>query len=809
LATHAAGYNYFDYCGPDMSEMIDLNSRRAYEARLSKKIGKRGYEVLLGLSILFGLGAVALGITQGIRYGLLLLSPTILCLIPAIWWRNYLSILPVKEKETDFTARLSVDILSRLDPKKPLTSQDIWAAISDHWQAAFILNHLLFHKDDASLLLEQSSPDELKQALELAEKFAEQNWSKQIELGFLAAGLMMTSSGIRQRIIEYKGRPEDIAEVANWLGRNILDFKSRDTQNFGGIGRDWAFGFTPILNRVGMNVSLNIAHSGSHYGWLMGSEGVRAMEAAFDNHSSAVALIGQIGIGKTNSVYALAQLMIEGHTSQTLAYHQIVSVNATDIISNAHGPGELERIMISIFNEATHAGHIILFLDDAEAFFSDGHGAFDASQIIFSLVQARGVPLIMALTPNGFERLKSRNPNLASLLTPVVLQELPELGVIRVLEDFAVSLENKHKILITYESLLEAYSLSGRYDQDEAYPGRAIKLLEQAVSYSSNSIVTVTSVQMAIQQTKGVKLGSAGPAEANELLNLEAKIHERMINQSNAVSVVANSLRRARAGVSNPKRPIGSFLFLGPTGVGKTELAKSLAATYFGNETNMIRLDMTEYQQESDVSRILSDGSSDSKSLIMAVRQQPFSVVLLDEIEKAHPNILNLLLQLLDEGQLTDVSGRSVSFKDCIIISTSNAGAQSIRDHIDKGEEIESFKTEFMDELIKSNQFKPELINRFDEIVIFRPLKPEELVQVVKLMLGEINTTLSNQNIVISLTDAAINKIVNVGYDPRLGARPMRRTLQHAVEDTIAQKILKGEVKPGEHVQLDVNELSL
>ena len=329
------------------------------------------------------------------------------------------------------------------------------------------------------------------------------------------------------------------------------------------------------------------------------------------------------------------------------------------------------------------------------------------------------------------------------------------------------------------------------------------------MSHAEKSVVTALSVQQAIEQTRGIKVTSAGQAEAEALLNLEDQIHRRMINQTHAVSVVANALRRARAGVTNPRRPIGSFLFLGPTGVGKTELAKAIATTYFGAESNLIRLDMSEYQQPDDVQRLLATGQAESSSLLLQVRQQPFSVVLLDEIEKAHPNILNLLLQLLDEGQLTDISGRAASFKDCIIIATSNAGAQTIRERIRKGESLESFSTQLTDELINNGQFKPELLNRFDDMVLFRPLNTDELGQVVRLMLGEVNKTLVNQNISLDLTDAAVAKIVEQGNDPRLGARPMRRTLQRAVEDTIAQKILRGETKPGDHVTLDVADLKL
>lgn len=417
--------------------------------------------------------------------------------------------------------------------------------------------------------------------------------------------------------------------------------------------------------------------------------------------------------------------------------------------------------------------------------------------------------MILAMSPDDFQRLKTRNLSLANLLTPVVLQELPETGVMRVLEDIAAGLETKNHVLVTYEALHEAYRLSGRYDQEQAYPGKAIKLLEMSVSHSEHSLVNAVSVQQAVEQARGVKVGTAKPAEAEALLHLEDNIHRRMINQSHAVSVVSAALRRARAGVANPKRPIGSFLFLGPTGVGKTELAKAIAATYFGAETNMVRLDMSEYQRPEDVSRLLSNGQTETKSLIMAVREQPFSVVLLDEIEKAHANILNLLLQLLDEGQLTDTGGRPVSFKDCVIIATSNAGATTIRDRVAAGQTLESFQDQFVDELINSDQFKPELINRFDEIVLFRPLKPEELAQVVNLMLAEINLTLANQNVAVELTPAGVQAVVAAGYDPRLGARPMRRTLQRAVEDTVAKRLLRGDLQPGDKLLLDAPDLNL
>jgi ATP-dependent Clp protease ATP-binding subunit ClpC len=788
-----------------MSQHINTSSRRAAEARLSKLIGQTGYHGLVILAVASLFGVVAMAIIDKHQYACWLAALTLIFWLPALWWKYRLSVLPADGKELN--DRLSVDVLSRLNPKDSQSPKALWDSLGDHWQCRFYLNHLLLTNEMVSNQLSDSDADSAP-ALEQAKSLADQNSSETIELGFVIAGILQTAPGIQQMLVQLKAQPADVTSLANWLGRNLSE-RQRGRVNYGGIARDWAFGFTPLLDRFGHNVSQSIAKHGAHFGWLTQSDGVRAIEAAFDNHAGAVALIGPDGIGKTNSVYALAQKLIEGNTNNTLAYHQIVTLNATDIVSRAHGPGDLEHIMISLANETAHAGHIILFLDDAQLFFGSGPGSFDASQILLSLVQSRSVPMILALTPNDFQRLKASNPSLASLLTPVVLQELPESGVMHVLEDTALNLEGRNKVLLPYEALREAYRLSGRYEQDEAYPGKAIKLLEQAVAHAHNSVVDATSVQQAIEQAHGVKVSGAAPAEADALLHLEDDIHKRMINQTHAVSAVASALRRARAGVTNPKRPIGSFLFLGPTGVGKTELAKAIAATYFGAESNLIRLDMSEYQRPDDVSRILATGQQESASLLMSVRQQPFAVVLLDEIEKAHPNILNLLLQMLDEGQLTDASGRAASFKDCVIIATSNAGARTIRDRVGKGESLESFASAFSDELIASGQFKPELLNRFDEMVLFRPLNTDELAQVVRLMMNEVNQTLATQNITVELTDAAVASIVEHGNDPRLGARPMRRTLQKAVEDTVAQKILRSEAQPGSHILLDASDLAI
>ena len=382
----------------------------------------------------------------------------------------------------------------------------------------------------------------------------------------------------------------------------------------------------------------------------------------------------------------------------------------------------------------------------------------------------------------------------------------------RIAEERAIPLEYNSHVFFTYQSLTEAYRLASRYINDVAQPRATLQLLESSVQQAENGLVTPMSISATIEKTLGIKVGgdlSYGNANAERemLLNLESLIHQRMINQESAVRAVASALRRARAGVRNENRPIGTFLFLGPTGVGKTELAKSLAAAYFGGEDHLIRIDLNEYVRAEDVARLIADGATDPMSLSAQVQKNPFSVVLLDEIEKAHPNVLTTLLQVLDEGVLRDINNREISFRDTILIATSNAGAEQIRAYIEAGYQIEQFSQQIQDELINSGQFRPEFLNRFDEIAVFRPLTKDELVQVIDLILVGINKNLATQKVFVAVDDDAKRALVDAGYDPRLGARPMRRVVQRSVENIVAEKMLAGQLVPGSGIRLTLADI--
>ena len=779
---------------------LDLDSRRAKKARLAMKFKKSWFMIWSSIGVLTLITATYLILLAQNQFGYFTLSVSLLSLMWVVWFRTELMSLKPKTPGNSVDDLLDADFLAKLNT--PVTPRSAWQAMTGHWQEIFITNRLLI---DPKLVEESLSDNEadMEQVWQLTRKLQSAHDPSMLTAGTVATALILSSPQLTTYFAQHYIRPEDILQIYDWLSR-LLQYQQMPKPYFGGIGRDWAFGFTPNLERFSTNISNQVESGAGHAHFMSRSSSIDAMLSSL-GQTGSIAIVGNTGIGKTSAVYALAERLLQDKTiSHTIKDHQIVALNASVILSSAKQ--DLERVMLTLFSEAIQSGNMVLFLDEAQLFFQEGVGSFDLSQILLPVIQNRRLQLICAFSSTDWQRLKSTNKSLAAALTPVVLPEPSKDDTLKIVEDSALEIEHRTKTIVTFEAVREAYRLSDQYVQDIAFPGKAINLLEQSASYANNNVITAESVQKSIESTLGVKVGGVQTQEADTLLNLEDRIHERMVNQTRAVTVIANALRRARAGVGNTKRPIGSFLFLGPTGVGKTELAKSLAATYFGSESNMIRLDMSEYQQAEDVSRMLASGQ-ESESLLLSIRKQPFSVVLLDEIEKSHSGVLNLLLQLLDEGQLTDVNDQVASFRNAIIIVTSNAGANDIIDRISQNQSLDDFERPLIDRLISQGVFRPELVNRFDEVVLFRPLNQAELGQVALLMLAEVNRNLSNQNISIELTQPALDNLVQQGYDPQFGSRPMRRVIQRTVEDAVAKRILTGQAAPGSKILLDLPDV--
>lgn len=784
---------------------FDYDAPRARKVRFGLTMRRIWVPLAYGCAVVCALGGAFL-LMSGTDSGWVLASLSIWPLAFTAWYHGELKDVPVA-LGGGIADKLEADVLAHLTANP--TPRDIASAAMKATSGQFFA---LRFGISPNFLTDMSSdaPSDTMAVWVRAQEIMAARSHTSLSGAILVAALSGTQPGLVAVLPHLQLDETDLVAGSGWYGRLVeLIDEQKKGHKTGGIARDWSFGYTPLLSRFGTNISDQVARGGLLHVRLDAHRA--ALKYMFDifgtNARQNVALVGPLGVGKTSIVHAFAEQILQADTKvpERLRFRQVLSLDASAIISSVQTRGELEGLVNRLLVEAYKSKNMIICLDDAQMFFEDTPGSVDLSSTLLPVLEGGRLRIILTMDEQRWLQIAQRNPALVAVLNRVAVAPATQQETMLVLQDQLIGVEFQRKVTFMYQALKEAYRLSERYMHDMAQPGKAVALLESSASFAEKSIVTARSVQLSIERSQGVKVGgNAGndTEERDKLLNLENLIHERMINQTRAVAVVSDAIRRARAGVRNEGRPIGTFLFLGPTGVGKTELAKSLAAVYFGGEERMVRLDLNEYVRPDDVARLIADGTQDPHSLTASIMKQPFSVVLLDEIEKAHPQVLTTLLQLLDEGVLRDINNREVSFRDAIVIATSNAGADRIRQLIDAGRQIEECEEQIVNELIDSQQFRPEFLNRFDEIVVFRPLTQDELVQVVTLIIKGINKTMSHQKIAVTLDDAAKRKLAAIGYDPRLGARPMRRVVQRSVESLIARRMLEGQVQPGQTIEI-------
>lgn len=792
-------------------KLYNPNSLRAQQARWTVAISPLLRRLLRWCGIICLLGGLMI-VLSGMAIGWLAASLGLVMIMLYQWWRWHLYRLPVLERDNpSVDDLLSSSVLGRLP--KQVTPRQIAEVLTKTSSGTFLLVRFGL----GPRFLQELAVDDLaatEQIWNLALAIRQQTQSRTISGGVLALALIKTFPNYEAILAQLQLSYQDLEQGVAWHDYlHAIKTDLAKPQHTGGIARDWSFGYVPTLKRFGQNISEQVL--GRRMRLISTNLHQTALNKIIETFSSQgrqnLAIVGPDGAGKTTLVYSLAEKLVDAKANvpNNLKFRQIFLLDASSLIAAAPGRGELEKLVSLVLAEAYHAQNIIICLDNAHVFFEEGVGSVDISNLLLPILEAGQLRIILTLNEQKLLQISQRNPSLANALNKLVMQPASEAETMLAMQDRILPIESRQKVVFMYQALKEAYRLSQKYIYDLVMPGRAIKLLEMAANYHQQGLVTVESVQQAIEQTMNVKVAGLNQAdERQKLLQLEELIHQRMINQTRAVSVVANALRRARAGVSSSKRPIGTFLFLGPTGVGKTELAKALSEVYFGGESDIVRVNLNEYVTTNDAVRLIADAATNPHSLTAQIMKRPFSVVLLDEIEKAHPAVLSTLLQLLDEGILRDQNNREVSFRDAIIIATSNAGADRIREYIERGYELSKFEQPFIDELISSQQFRPEFLNRFDEIVVFRPLNQEELLQVLDLILAEVNRGLASQKIKVEVTLEARQYLVQAGYDPRLGARPMRRMVQSTVENIIAQQmIVAGSALAGSTLTIDLAQV--
>lgn len=790
---------------------LDLHTSRARKARFAKQLSSPLMFSLYAVgTLLLLLGSYMLVI--GMRGGWAFVGLASLPFILGAWRQYDLLDIPLGKGGDEISQRFESSILGGL--QEPLSPKKIA-------QAAFVSSSARFITVRFGLptsAIEELSSDNSEDAHAVwvrAEEYRVSAGEDMLQGSMLIAALCDTQPRLKAALPHLQLDATDLGSGVRWFARiKLLIHESTSPKRTGGIARDWNFGYANLLERFGRNISEQIAHGGLLHVRLDSHVSIlQQLQSIFGSDGRQnVALIGKLGAGKSTIVEAFAESLLEARSRlpASLKFRQVIQLDAGALIRAARNRNELESLVQQLFVEAFRAKNIILFLDDAQLFLEEGNGAIDLTSTLMPILEGGRLRVILAMDEQAYLRIAQRDPALTSSLNRLNVPIANEVETLAVMQDQIIQIEASQRVVFSFQALKAAYRLSDRYQYDMVQPGKSVRLLEQAARHAEQGYVTARSVSESIEQDSGVKISQLGGDDVTEretLLHMEDLLHERMVNQKRAVSAVSDALRRARAGVRNEKRPIGTFLFLGPTGVGKTELAKALAAVYFGGEDHLVRLNLNEYVQAEDVSRLIADGTSDPHSLTASVMKQPFSVVLLDEIEKAHPQVLTTLLQMLDEGILRDIRNRAISFRDCIIIATSNAGADRIRQLIDEGKQLENFEKEFVNELIDNRQFLPEFLNRFDEIVLFRPLNESELGEVVQRMIAEVNNTLIPQKVRVELTPAAVQKLAMSGYDPRLGARPMRRLVQRSVENLVAKRLLDGSTQPGDTVGIDAADI--
>ena len=528
-----------------------------------------------------------------------------------------------------------------------------------------------------------------------------------------------------------------------------------------------------------------------------------------------VILVGEPGCGKTSLVYSLAQKIIDGSSPPPLRFKRVVELDYTAVLGGAETEGEILERMKKIIEEIEYSGNVILFLDEIQNLITGDEQRNAVYSSLEPHLSSVKFQVIASITPENYHATLEQNEGFANLFQKVEIPETSEEETLAILKKAASRFEKRQKVVITFPALLASIAFSKRYLHDRVLPEKAVGILDEAsvavATHSPSGIVGKEDIAKVIALKSHVPITKVTTEEKEKLLNLEKVLHQRMVDQEEAVSAVADALRRARAGIREEKKPIASFLFVGPTGVGKTELARTLAEFYFGSQDSMIRLDMSEFQTKESIYSLIGPpigqkGVELGGRLTEAIRRRPFALLLLDETEKAHQDILNLFLQVMDEARLTDSSGRTVDFSSAILIATSNAGTGLIQEEIEKKTEIEEIKKK-VSEFLKTI-FRPEFLNRFDGIIVFKPLTSEEIESVAKLMIKKLADNLNQKGIKIETTPQFLTKLAKEGYDPALGARPLRRLIQDKVEAKIAEKILGEELKRGATLTLDENFLT-
>ncbi|MCX6740534.1 MAG: AAA family ATPase [Candidatus Parcubacteria bacterium] len=678
-----------------------------------------------------------------------------------------------------------VEKLSRLAAKYPQSDKEVFFGIEI--QKILIKAYYLCYNNRNQVV---DVLDVLAEAIQRDEKIQE-----------ILTDLSITNEQVTNVILWFRIRRKLSKQWSSYRASSRLKSKS-------GIDRAMTAVQTPFLNKFSEDLTMMAKRGQLDLSIDRDKEFAEIFRILEGATIKAVILVGEPGVGKTAIIEGLAQKMIGDDVPEFMQDKRLVSLSVSRLVAGVSLSEAQERLLIC-FNEIAHAGNIVLFIDNLQDMISISEAGL--SEVIVEALSKNLFTLIATTTQLSYKK-SIESSSVANIIKKVEISEPDINGAIQILEGKAIFMESKNNVYLSYEAIESAVKLSDHYIHEQFLPYKALTILEEVVIWARqtkgpNCLVTGDDVATLLSEKIGMPVTKISESESEKLLNLEDIIHQRMIDQEEAVSAVANSLRRGRAELREKNRPISNLLFLGPTGVGKTELAKTIAEVYFGSEDNMIRLDMSEYQAADSVNRLIGVPAGYTESnkggiLTEAVRRKPYSIVLLDELEKAHPDILNLFLQVLDDGRLTDANGRTIDFTNTIVIATSNATTSFIQDKINEGLSIEEIKKQLMETELKKS-FRPEFINRFDNIILFKSLGYEEVLKITELMLLKVARSMEEKGINFQATEEAVKEVAQIGFDPQYGARPLRRAIQDHVDNALAKFLLTGKIGRRDVVILD------
>ena len=723
---------------------------------------------------------------------IVLLATVAVCAIIAAMWLG----LPILSLPA-YLASLRETPLDSL--RKQSTMKEAFFYLVDSKEGKFVIDRLnLDHQELISLgksSFDAALPDDFAAIASFSDGFK-----------IVASGWIPLATYLKKINID----PSDVYEVAVWFEswqkeKRISSIWNADVLlRTPGIGHTWSYGYSPTLDAYTYPQSFETNPLGP---LLAHGEEIGAIESALSKlvHNS-VLVIGEAGTARHSLVATFANRLRSGHTIPQLRYKQVLNLSLDKIVGETR-PNEASEKLEEVLEEAESAGNIILVIDALDRFVCKTSTP-NFADIFSQYVGSGRVQIIGITTTEGYHECFEPNTKLERNFTVIGVEEPKKEQMVRILEASIPRFEAQYGVFVTFQAMKEIIQAAQDLYPAIPFPQKAIDAIDTVASQVSKSgnraPILPEKVQEILSQESHIPYGKIQTVEKETLVHLEPLLHQHIIDQHEAVEAIANALRRARVGIKEDKKPIGSFLFLGPTGVGKTETAKALAFLCFGSKDHLIRVDMSEYQDAGAQGRLIGDAhTQEAGQLTGAIRDHPFSVLLLDEFEKASAQIHNLFLTVFDEGYLIDGFGHSVFFHNCIIIATSNAGAEFIRESLQEKQSIEHITKELTNRLLQEKVFTPELVNRFDGVVVFKPLTPQHLTAIAHLLIKELNTKLQKEHgVTVEVTDAFLADIIKEGYDPAFGARPMRRVIQKTIEDVLSKKLLSGQLKRGDSIRL-------